>query len=300
MYLITGATGFIGSKLINALKLEQETVLLLARKKISGFRTIVCDLESDLIPNNIFSEVDTIIHLAGYAHDKRNSKAHLHRSLNVDITARLANLASVSGVKKFVFISSVKASGAPFPEKCMTESDQGDPKDEYGRSKRKAELELIKISKKSNMMISIVRPALVYGPDVKGNLSEMMVAINKGYFPPLPSINNRRSMVHIDDLVRAIILVARDGRANGNIFNVTDGNPHSSREIYLAMCNILGKKIPKWKVPIFLFRVLSIITLGKLFEIDKLFGNECYSSKKLNSLGYKAKRSLGEMNETIF
>lgn len=300
MYLITGATGFIGSKLVKALNLEQEPTLILARKKIPGFETVICDLETDLIPNDIFSEVDTIIHLAGYAHDKRNSKSHLNKLLNFDVTVRLAKKASVSGVRKFVFISSVKASGAPFLEKCMTESDQAEPEDEYGSSKRKSELELIKISQKSKMKISIVRPALVYGPNVKGNLNEMMFAIKKGFFPPIPNVKNRRSMVHVDDLVRAIILISRDVRANGKIFNVTDGKPYSSREIYLEMCTLLGKQAPNWKVPLFLFKVLSVITFGKLFEIEKLFGSEYYSSEELNKLGYKAERSLGEMNETIF
>ena len=102
--------------------------------------------------------------------------------MNFDVTVRLANKASTSGVEKFVFVSSVKASGAPFLEKCMTESDQVEPKDEYGASKRKSELELIKISQKSNMKISIVRPSLVYGPNVKGNLNEMMFAIKKVSF----------------------------------------------------------------------------------------------------------------------
>jgi UDP-glucose 4-epimerase len=302
MYLITGASGFVGSKLSNALKLDSKSCLLLARKKISGFETVICDLESDSIPIDIFSKVDTIIHLAGFAHDRVNrySKAYKHHSLNVDATIRLANLASISGVKKFVFISSVKASGASLSKRCIKESEQFEPKEIYGRTKRLAELELFKISRKSNMKVTVLRPALVYGPDVKGNLSAMMLGIKKGWFPPLPSIDNSRSMVHIDDLVRAIILVSNDSQANGNIFNVTDGKPHSSREIYEVMCNLLGKPIPKWEVPLSMFRILSIISFGQLFDINKLFGNECYSSEKICALGYSAQRSLGEMNETIF
>ena len=302
MYLITGASGFIGMRLVNALKLESIPLVLLSRKKIPGVETIICDLELDLISADVFRDVDVVIHLAGYAHDNKATitQKNRYKSLNIDVTERLANVASISGVKNFVFISSVKASGAPFPEKCMTELDQANPVDEYGKSKRQAEIKLFKISKKSNMTVSIVRPALVFGPDVKGNLSAMMTGIDKGYFPPLPNIDNRRSMVHVDDLVRAIILIANENRANDNIFNVTDGIPHSSREIYMAMCKILGRPIPKWNMPLFLFSSLSFVSFGKLFDFDKLFGDEYYSSKKLTSLGFEAKRSLSEMNETNF
>lgn len=302
MYLITGASGFIGSRLANALKIESIPFLVLGRKKNTSFETVICDLESDTIPTEIISKVDTIIHLAGYAHNTKNSasQASQYQLLNIDATIRLANLASISGVKKFIFISSVKASNASLSKKCLKESEQFEPKETYGKTKRIAELELFKISSKSKMEVTVLRPALVYGPNVKGNLLAMMSGIQKGWFPPLPKTDNRRSMVHIDDLVRAIILVSKDFRANGKIFNVTDGQPHSSREIYEVMCNILDKPIPKWKVPFFIFRVLSIISFGKLFDINKLFGNECYSSKEISSLGYKTYRSLGEMNETIF
>tara|TARA_B100000795_G_scaffold151731_1_gene113651 strand:- start:506 stop:1414 length:909 start_codon:yes stop_codon:yes gene_type:complete len=302
VYLITGASGFIGIRLINALKSEGIDLTLLSRNKIYGFETVICDLERGPIPVNIMSQVDTIIHLAGYAHDVRNSAltSDRYKSINVDTSVHLANLASIAGVKKFIFISSVKAGGAPSPEKCMTELDQGVPKDLYGKSKREAELELLKISNKSEMKILILRPALVYGPNVKGNLSMMLSSIKKGWFPPLPNKNNRRSMIHVDDLVRAIILLSKSSCSSGNIFNATDGNPYSTREIYEVMCKILGKSTPKWSVPFLLFKIVSLVTFGKLFDIEKLFGDEYYSSDKLSSLGFKAQRSLGEMNETNF
>ncbi|MDB9788594.1 NAD-dependent epimerase/dehydratase family protein [Candidatus Thioglobus sp.] len=302
MYLITGASGFIGKRLVNALKLEDARLTLMARKKISGCNTIICDLESNTIPNDAMNNIDIVIHLAGYAHDTKNSDsfAYRYKSLNVDAVLKLANLASNSGVKKFIFISSVKASGAPFPEKCMTESDQGSPRDLYGKSKREAELELLKISNKSKMEVTILRPALVYGPNVKGNLLMMMSSIKKGWFPPLPKKNNRRSMVHIDDLVKAVIFISKDSRTDGEIINITDGKAYSSREIYEVMCNILERPIPKWSMPLLIFKIVSLISFGKLFDFEKLFANEYFSSDKLNSLGFSAERSLGDMNETNF
>jgi UDP-glucose 4-epimerase len=89
------------------------------------------------------------------------------------------------------------------------------------------------------MNVSIVHPSLVYGPDVKGNLCMMMSAIEKGWSPPLPEIKNLRSMKHVDDLVRVLLLVAQVERANGEIFIATDGNPYSSRKIYDTMCHVL-------------------------------------------------------------
>ena len=150
------------------------------------------------------------------------------------------------------------------------------------------------------MHVSIIRPSLVYGPEVKGNLKLMLSGIEKGWFPPLPETGNRRSMIHVDDLVRAILLIAENKRANGEIFIATDGIPHSSREIYNAMCGVTSKSIPKWSVPKTLFDLASLVSPRIKYKINKLLGDECYSSTKLEALGFKAKKSLKDMNETDF
>ena len=107
-------------------------------------------------------------------------------------------------------------------------------------------------------------------------------------------------MIYLDDLVRAILLVADDDRANGEIFIAADGTPYSSRDIYNAMCNVLGKSIPKWSVPKSLFDMVSLISPHIKYKVDKLLGDECYSSKKLEKLGFKAQKILRDMNETDF
>jgi len=150
------------------------------------------------------------------------------------------------------------------------------------------------------MHVSIIRPSLVYGPNVKGNLQLMLSGIKKGWFPPLPETGNKRSMIHVDDLVRAILLVADDDRANGEIFIATDGTPHSSRYIYNAMCSALDKSIPKWSVPKILFDMASLVNPRIKYKLNKLLGDECYSSAKLEALGFKAKKTLKDMNETSF
>ena len=298
---VTGGTGFIGKRLICALQKERINVRLLSRKKLNK-NTIVCDLKVDSIPDDSLIGVDTIFHLAGFSHDMRDATKiqNIYQKVNVDATIRLAKLAVKTNIKKFIFVSSVKAAGAPDFGVRASEKDQGEPEGVYGKTKREAELKLLKIGKESGMHVSIIRPSLVYGPNVKGNLKLMLSGIKNGWFPPLPETGNRRSMIHVDDLVRAILLVAKDERANGEIFAATDGNPHSSREIYNAMCSVLGRPIPKWSIPKFLFDMVSMINPRIKYKLNKLLSDECYSSAKLEALGFKAQKTLKDMNETDF
>jgi UDP-glucose 4-epimerase len=300
--LLTGSTGFIGNRLLGLLNTIECDVRLLARSEVNNYDTVVCNLGQGRIPKHTLESVDTVFHLAGFAHDMRDASkiADLYYKVNVSATVQLANLAVKSGVKRFVFVSSVKAGGNPPLGICANEKDQKNTEDVYGKTKREAELALLKIGNESGMHVSIIRPSLVYGPEVKGNLQLMLSGIKKGWFPPLPETGNKRSMIHVDDLVRAILLVADDDRANGEIFIATDGIPHSSREIYNAMCSALGKSIPKWSVPKSLFDMASLINPRIKYKLNKLLGDECYSSVKLEALGFRAKKSLKDMNETDF
>jgi len=301
-YLVTGSTGFIGSRLLGLLNTIECDVRLLARFEVNNYETVVCNLEQNRISKHALESVDTVLHLAGLAHDMQDpSKVEdLYRVINVDATVELARLAVENGVKRFVFISSVKAGGGLASGKCINESDQNEPEGVYGKSKREAELKLLKIGNESGMHVSIIRPSLVYGPEVKGNLKLMLTGVKKGWFPPLPETGNKRSMIHVDDLVRAILLVADDDRANGEVFIATDGTPYSSREIYNAMCSVTGKSVPKWSVPKILFDIARMVNPRIKYKINKLLGDECYSSAKLEALGFKAKKSLKDMNETDF
>lgn len=300
--LITGSTGFIGKRLVNFLDMDNYHVRVISRNATPGRDYIVCDFEKDKIPESSMTSIDTVFHLAGFSHDMRDASKieNFYYKLNVDVTVQLAELAVEAGIKRFVFVSSVKAGGTPPPKKCINENDQSDPEGVYGKSKREAELKLLKIGSESGMHVSIIRPSLVYGPEVKGNLQLMLAGIKKGWFPPLPEMGNRRSMIHVDDLVRAILLVAEDKRANGEIFIATDGTPHSSRYIYNAMCSALDKSIPKWSIPKILFDMASLINPRIKYKLNKLLGDECYSSAKLEALGFKAKKTLKDMNETSF
>ena len=301
-YLITGATGFVGKRLINALMSEEHKVIRVSRNPIPNFETVICDFESSNLSKVHLRGVDIVFHLAGIAHDLSSISEDegLYQKINLDATIELAELAVTSAVKKFVFVSSVKAGGRTELRNCMNELDQYEPEGIYGKTKREAELKLLEIGQKSEMHVSIVRPSLVYGPDVKGNLKLMMDGIKKGWFPPLPEVRNSRSMIHVDDLVQALLLVSNDIGANGEIFIATDGKSYSSRDLYEAMCYASGKSIPKWNIPIFLFEIAASLSSNMRDKVDKLFGDEYYSSEKLQSIGFKAQRTLREMNETAF
>ena len=296
---ITGALGFIGERLLNSIDGQ---IRILSRIERLNYDTVVCDFEKEDIPESALESIDTVFHIAGFAHDIRDvgEIKDLYHRVNVDATVQLANCAVKSGVKKFVFVSSVKAGGSSNFGICSSESDHGDPEGIYGKTKREAELKLLKIGEESGMHVSIIRPSLVYGPNVKGNLQLMLSGIKKGWFPPLPETNNKRSMIHVDDLVRAILLVADNDRANGEIFIATDGTPHSSREIYNAMRSALDKSISKWSVPKGLFDMASLVSPRIKYKLNKLLGDEYYSSAKLEALGFKAQKTLRDMNETDF
>jgi nucleoside-diphosphate-sugar epimerase len=300
--LVTGATGFVGQHLIECLKLDGYNIKAISRNLILGVDTVICDFLKDDIPDNALKGIDIVFHLAGYAHDLKSESGieQTYQKINVDITSKLLLLSVKNNVKKFIFVSSVKAGGVSRQGKCATEKSLSEPDGVYGKTKREAELKILETGRESSMHVSILRPALIYGPKVKGNLQLMMQGIKKGWFPPLPEIGNRRSMIHVDDIVRALLFLANNKKSNGEVFIATDGRVYSSRNIYEAMCYVLDKNIPNWSVPRLLFNAIARLSSGFKYKMDKLLGDECYSSKKLQSLGFKAQKELKQMNETDF
>jgi UDP-glucose 4-epimerase len=314
--LITGANGFIGSRLCSKLSLSGRNIKKLVRTSnindSSEHEQLECDLGRDPLPKDIFEDVESVFHLVGVTHDINNNSIseNTYYDVNVLATEKLALSAVKNGVKRFIYVSSVKAGGSPVHGKCMAEDNQEKPEGIYGETKRQAEIKLLEIGANSGMHVSIIRPALVYGPEVKGNLRKMLHWIEKGWFPPLPEIGNRRSMIHVEDLVDIMLLVEKDNRSNGEIFIATDGYDYSSSQIYKAMCKSLDIKIKKWVVPNFIFFIISkigdIINIFIPFPFDsfryqKLLGDECFSSKKIHSLlGFNARYNLFSEYKAIF
>ena len=269
---VTGATGFIGKRLVCAL---DGSVKVLSRNEQLNNETIVCDFEKDPIPSYALTGVDTVFHLAGYTHDLENNKNRdaIYQKLNVKATIDLIKAASKQRVRKFIFISSVKAGGINQQAVDMSEDDQLEPSDIYGKTKRKAEISILSIGKEYGIDVSIVRPALVYGVNMKGNLASMFDSVKNGWFPPLPQTYNSRSMISVIDLVTAIILITENKKTDQNIYIATDGCNYSSRDIFDAMCLVNGKKIPNWEVPYLIFLMLA--RTGDIFKFLPFNTHKC-------------------------
>jgi nucleoside-diphosphate-sugar epimerase len=239
-----------------------------------------------------------VIHLAARTHavDELGDTETLYRDINVDGTRRVLEAAAGAGVRRFVFVSSVKAMGEGGPE-AQNETSAPAPVTWYGRTKRAAETLVLDGGYVAEPVV--LRPALMYGPGVKGNVSRMIDAVRAGRFPPVPEVGNRRSMVHVDDAASAVFLAADEPRAAGRVFIVTDGLPYSTREMYEGICDALGKASPKWTVPVSALGVLARFgdAVGRirgkrwLFDsdaYDKLFGSAFYDSSAIETtLGFK-------------
>lgn len=311
--LITGATGFIGQRLFGAIRLRPGiAVRALVRDTtqagriwpLGGPTGWVADLAKPDSLEDICKDVDTVFHLAGYAHAndaQDDDAAEQHHRITVLGTQALLTSAVKKGVKRFIFVSSIKAMGEG-GDICEDESFVPKPESSYGRAKLAAER--LVLSAGPNIQTCVLRLPMVYGHDNKGNLPRMIAAIDRGRFPPLPELGNKRSMVHVDDVVQALMLAAEKPAASGQIYIVTDERSYSTRYIYTSICAALGRPVPRWVMPVALLKLgarfgdLISVARGRPFVInskalDKLLGSAWYSSSKIRrELGYSPTRNL--------
>ncbi|MDH3871853.1 MAG: NAD-dependent epimerase/dehydratase family protein [Gammaproteobacteria bacterium] len=305
--LVSGCTGFIGRHLVKALLGRGVTVRGLTRGPaddipMPGVELRRGDLARPDTLADITRDIDTIIHAAGQAHAE-DADDEVHRQTTVEGTRHLLAAAEVHSVQRFVFISSIKAMPEP-GDACLDESDQRLPTDTYGLSRRKAEDLVLDAGRRTGMHVSILRPALVYGPGNKGNLFSMMHWINRGLFPPIPDTSNVRSMVDVRDLVQAILLAAEKPAANGKAFIITDNMNYSTHRIYAALRSAFDKSVPPWSVPAGLLRVFgkagdayeAILRRPAPFNSDlcsRLLNSACYRSNCAEQdLGFRAEYSF--------
>lgn len=256
---------------------------------------VICSLDEPATLALACEEVATIFHCAGYAHAFSTSDRDAHRRNNYEGTRNLLNAAGEAGVRRFVFLSSVKAMTEPL-DACVDEDWPGEPLTPYGKSKRAAEDAVLEAGTKYGMHVVNLRLAMVYGRGGRGNLERMARAIRSGWFPPLPETGNQRSIVHIQDVVEVMRLAAERPEANGKTYIVADSRPYSGREIYEAIRAALGVTTePTFTVPAGLLRVAGRLN-GRLGEIvDRLIGSACYSPARIErELGWRARIGLAE------
>jgi UDP-glucose 4-epimerase len=300
--LITGANGFIGSRCVAYAKSKNIPYTSVSRADLNDVNSIKYDLGKQSVKNLKLNDIETIIHTVGIAHDTAkptSEKFENYKRINVNLTENLAKHAHECGVKKFIFISSIKASGEPQNGICHSENYLGNIKGVYGQTKNEAEAKLLKLGQKYNFEVYIIRPSLVYGPNVKGNLKSMLRLVKKGIFPPLPEVKNKRSMIHLDDLVTAIFLLIKSN-SKQKIFNATDNKVYSSRFIYESLCFAQNIKPISWSIPKFLFDILGLI-LPSFKKINNvIFNDSNYDSNKLSEIGFRPKLTLADINKSLF
>ncbi len=303
--LVTGATGFIGKRLLARLRAQGEDCRALCRSEIPDQDAILADLADQAALARACAEIDCVYHCAGYAHAFSASDPNAHWHINYEGTQNLLRAAVEAGVTRFVFLSSVKAMADP-REDCADEDWPGDPSTPYGRAKLAAENAVLEIGAKYGVHVVILRLAMVYGRGGRGNLERMANGIRAGWFPPLPETGNRRSLVHVEDVITAMILTMRMPVANGKTYIVADSKQYSGREIYDTVRNALGMPPASWEVPEVLLRaggtmgdIMGKLT-GRSFPLnsevtDRLLGSSCYNTARIEQdLGWKACISLDE------
>jgi nucleoside-diphosphate-sugar epimerase len=303
---VTGANGFIGKSICRSLIKWGIFVRGTVRSQNLTSKTsnYECVSVGDISNNTNWSEAifgcECIIHSAGIAHkinelDGENSQ--IYQKVNVDATKKLANQAVDAGVKRLIFLSSIKVNGESTEKffqtqvlkneykKVFSHDDILAPEDNYAASKLEAEKVLWDISAKAGLEIVILRLPLVYGPGVKGNLAKLLNIIRLGIPLPLGGIKNKRSMIGIDNLVDLLIRCIDHPEASGKTFLASDGEDLSTPELIKFIASSMERKASLFPLPIFMLKFLGSV-FGRREEINRLVGSlridNSYTKETLN------------------
>ena len=312
---MSGANGFIGQRLLRALQKEGLDCLALVRRPITNIAALrLADLADATSLSAACNGVERVFHCAGYAHafsSLSGEDAEQHWLVNFEGTRNLVEAAGRSGVQRFVFLSSVKAMAEP-GDMCTNEDLPGEPLSAYGQSKRAAEAAVLEAGERYGMHVVNLRLAMVYGAGGHGNMERMGRLVRRGLFPPLPETGNRRSLVHVNDVVAAMRLVTDDDRARGRTYIVTGPQAPSGRQLFDAMRKVLGLPECHWSVPQSALRLAARCGDGleAIFKrrlpldseaLDRLLGSAWYSAARIEQeLGWRAKVSLEDGLREMF
>lgn len=290
---LTGATGFVGSAVARRLLAD-------------GGCSLVCAVRSDAAPvpsvaqsvvcrdftvldgwQAALSGVDVVIHSAARVHVMNDTEADplaAFRRVNVEGTLNLARQAAAAGVKRFVFISSIKVNGERTqPGKAYRADDAASPQGPYGVSKHEAEQQLLQLAAEGGIEVVIIRPVLVYGPGVKANFLAMMRWLERGVVLPFGAIGNQCSLVALDNLVDLIVTCASHPAAANQIFLVSDGEDLSTTELLRRMAAALGKPARLLPVPAWMLS-LAATCLGRKALSQRLCGSLAVNIDKTRAL----------------
>jgi len=298
--LVTGANGFVGKSLCEEMLRQGRHVRAATRSpcqlstKVKS--VIVGAIDGETNWSEALQDVDVVIHLAARVHVMRDTVADpLTEFLKINLhgTENLARQAAQAGVKRLVYVSSIKVNGErttlPF-----TESDEPSPQDPYGVSKYKAELALYRVAAETGLEIVIVRPPLVYGAGVKGNFAQLIKVLAKGIPLPLASVHNLRSFVALDNLVDLIVTCIDHPAAANQTFLAGDGEDLSTTELLQRLGKVLGKPAKLFSVPTWMLRIGATL-LGKGDMAQRLCGSlQVDISKAIDLLGWQPPVSVDD------
>lgn len=279
--LLTGATGFVGAAVVHRFAtLERHTLLAAVRRpcSIPSCERVhaVGDLSDSVNWAEAIAGAIVVIHAAARVHvmlDHGTDPLAEFRKVNVDGTLNLARQAALAGVRRFIFISSIKVNGegTPFGQPYRAD-DVPAPQDFYGISKLEAEQGLMQLAAETGMEVVIIRPPLVYGPGVKGNFDSMIKLVTKGLPLPLGAIHNKRSLVGIDNLVDLIIRCIDYPAAANQVFLAGDGEDLSTTELLRGVGEAMGKPARLIPVPAGMLQYGATL-LGKKAMAQRLLGS---------------------------
>lgn len=275
--VLTGGAGFVGSHLLKNNFFHQ--ALAIGRTKPihhKNFKNISLIGDNNLI--KILKDVDIVVHLAAKAHimnDNIKNPIENYREANKSITLNLAKQAAIAGVKRFIFISTIKVLGEQLDSSLAFKySDPCNPQDPYSISKHEAEIGLRVIGKKYNMEIVIIRPPLIYGQGVKGNFSMLLKLVKLSIPVPIRSIKNKRSLVSVDNLVDLIVVCLHHPNAKNQTFLISDDDDMSTPVLFSMLAEAGG-----YKAYTFSFPLVLLYFLFKLFFKPGVYSRLCCSMR---------------------
>jgi nucleoside-diphosphate-sugar epimerase len=309
--LITGATGFVGRAVIAALRRDGHILSGTTRqpdlgqgpKGIPLYRIGGLGHDMDWAP--VVAGAEIVVHLAARVHVMKESAGRTktnqeagnlaaHMAVNADGTRRLAEAAAEAGVRRFLFMSTVKVMGEETVSMPFTESDGPAPEDAYGVSKLEGEAALTEVAARTGMEFTVLRPPLVYGPHVEGNFLRLLRLCDRRVPLPIASIRNARSLISVGNLSSAVAVAAVHPAAAGETFLVSDGEDVSTPELFRRVAGALGRRARQFSVPVPIMELTGAL-IGRSGMVKRLTRSLAIDGEKIRQkLGWAPEETLDQ------